>query len=176
MSTDEMGAEGGASSGPQTPQGKRRSSRNARTHGILADVLQRDGCLGDSHSDFSKLLVGLRGHYGPVGFFLNLQVEKLAIQYLRLALVYKVDLKTAPLIFTRVEAGLHGDEPPVLLGLSDSESEIAIVRRLPTLEVIMRYEACLERNIERTLNQLERQQRIRLGEPVPPPVKLDVSS
>jgi hypothetical protein len=101
---DGIGTEGGAGceqaarSGPQTPQGKRRSSRNARTHGILADVLQRDGCLGDSHSDFSKLLVGLRGHFGPVGFFQNLLVEKLAIQYLRLGLVYKADLKTARVV------------------------------------------------------------------------------
>jgi len=162
--------------GPRTPHGKRRSSQNACTHGILADVLQRDGCLGDSQSDFSKLLVELRNQFGPVGFLENLLVEKLGVLYVRLPRVYKADLKTAPLIFRMVEAGLRRDEPPVLIGLSDTESEVVFVRKLPTLEVIMRYETNLERNIERTLNQLERLQRMRLGQPVPPPVRVELSA
>ncbi len=179
---DETSAKGEAGSqqlarpGPRTPQGKRRSSQNARTHGILARVLLCDGHLGDSQDDFSKLLVGLRRDFRPKGCMENLLVEKLAVLCLRLGLVYKADLKAAPLIFTKVQAGLRGDEPLGITGLFNSELEVALVRKLPTPEVLMRYETNIERNIERTLNQLERLQRIRLGQPVPPPVKVELST
>jgi len=43
-------------------------------------------------------------------------------------------------------------------------------------DYLLRYEAQLERSIERTLNLLERRQRMRLGQPVPAPISLDVSS
>ncbi len=43
------------------------------------------------------------------------------------------------------------------------------------LERLMRYEAHLDRKFERTLNQLERLQRLRSGQPLPPPLKLEVS-
>jgi hypothetical protein len=45
----------------------------------------------------------------------------------------------------------------------------------PVLERLIRYEVMLERSFDRTLGQLDRLQRMRLGHPVPPPVKLEVS-
>ncbi len=42
----------------------------------------------------------------------------------------------------------------------------------PTLDRLLRYEAVLDRSFDRTLNQLERMQRVRLGQPVLP--KLEV--
>jgi hypothetical protein len=51
--------------------------------------------------------------------------------------------------------------------------------QLPTGEVvekIVRYESALLRQLFRSLNHLERLQRRRLGETVPPPMSLDVSS
>jgi hypothetical protein len=42
----------------------------------------------------------------------------------------------------------------------------------PGLDRLLRYEASLERTFDRTLNQLERLQRMRLGQPVVPPVNL----
>lgn len=44
------------------------------------------------------------------------------------------------------------------------------------LDRLLRYEANLERSFDRTLNQLERLQRMRLGQPVPPPLQVNVSS
>lgn len=41
---------------------------------------------------------------------------------------------------------------------------------------LLRYEISLDRSIERTLNRLERLQRMRLGQPVPPPIHLDVTT
>lgn len=49
---------------------------------------------------------------------------------------------------------------------------------LPSMEVldkILRYETKLERQIYRALAQLERLQRMRLGEAVPPPLSVEVS-
>ena len=43
------------------------------------------------------------------------------------------------------------------------------------MERLLRYEASLERAFDRTLLQLERLQRMRLGQPVTPPIKLDVT-
>ena len=45
----------------------------------------------------------------------------------------------------------------------------------PQLDRLLRYETSLERSIERTLNQLERLQRIRLGRPVPPSIHLNIT-
>jgi hypothetical protein len=45
----------------------------------------------------------------------------------------------------------------------------------PGMERILRYEASLERAFDRALAQLERLQRMRLGQPVAPPIKVDVT-
>jgi hypothetical protein len=44
----------------------------------------------------------------------------------------------------------------------------------PELDRLLRYEASLERSFDRTLSQLERAQRMRLGHPVPPRIDVDV--
>ncbi len=46
----------------------------------------------------------------------------------------------------------------------------------PEPDLLIRYEASLERNIDRTLSQLERLQRMRRGQAVPPPIEVNVSS
>ncbi len=45
----------------------------------------------------------------------------------------------------------------------------------PHLDRLLRYEASLERAFDRTLNQLERLQRARLGQPLPPSLNVHVS-
>jgi hypothetical protein len=52
---------------------------------------------------------------------------------------------------------------------------IALLPCGDTLEKIVRYESALQRQLGRSMNQLERLQRRRLGENVPPPVLMDVS-
>jgi len=46
----------------------------------------------------------------------------------------------------------------------------------PQLDRLLRYETAISREIDRTLNQLERLQRMRLGQPVPPPIHLDITT
>ncbi|HEX2713116.1 MAG TPA: hypothetical protein VHM88_13035, partial [Candidatus Acidoferrales bacterium] len=59
-------------------------------------------------------------------------------------------------------------------------TKLEILRRSvpapPHLDCLLRYEAGLERAFDRTLSQLERLQRMRLGQPVPPPVKVELSN
>jgi len=51
----------------------------------------------------------------------------------------------------------------------------AVLPSLEVLDKIMRYETKLERQMYRAMNQLERFQRRRRGEAVPPPLTMDVS-
>jgi len=57
---------------------------------------------------------------------------------------------------------------------------LQVVRKLGTipskheLDRLLRYEGAIERQLYKALNQLERMQRLRAGDNVPPPVKLDV--
>lgn len=48
--------------------------------------------------------------------------------------------------------------------------------RLPEMDRLLRYETTISREIERTLNQLERLQRMRLGQAVLPPINVSVTS
>ncbi|MFY9584304.1 MAG: hypothetical protein WAR21_07430 [Candidatus Acidiferrales bacterium] len=50
-----------------------------------------------------------------------------------------------------------------------------MIRRELSPELLLRYETSLERQFDRILTQLERLQRMRLGQPVPPPVKVELS-
>jgi len=51
----------------------------------------------------------------------------------------------------------------------------AVLPSADVLEKILRYETALERQLFRAMNQLERLQRRRLGESVPPPLTMEVS-
>jgi hypothetical protein len=66
------------------------------------------------------------------------------------------------------------------VAILSSKLELESFRRnvpdTPQLDRLLRYEASLERAIDRALSQLERYQRMRLGHPVPPPINVNVSS
>jgi len=61
-----------------------------------------------------------------------------------------------------------------------SKLELESLRRTvpegPQADRLLRYEAALSREIDRTLNQAERTQRMRLGQPVPPPINLNITA
>ena len=55
----------------------------------------------------------------------------------------------------------------------------ALSRNIPDAaqqDRLLRYEATLTRNIDKTLNQIERLQRMRRGQPVPPPINVNVTA
>ena len=55
------------------------------------------------------------------------------------------------------------------------EQESCDVPEAPRLDRLLRYSASLERDFDRTLNQLERLQRTRKGQPVPPTLNVNLS-
>jgi len=57
----------------------------------------------------------------------------------------------------------------------EAQQAAAVLPAMPVLEKILRYETKLERQMYRAMSQLERLQRMRRGEAVPPPLTMEVS-
>jgi hypothetical protein len=75
--------------GPRTPQGKKRSSFNARKHGIF---LSKDLLTGDeSPAEFKALLKELRRDYPPVRTIDTTQIEMVAITLWKMRRVLKAE-------------------------------------------------------------------------------------
>jgi len=112
---------------------------------------------GEPQAEFDSLLSGLRNDLEPEGTLEELLVDKLA------ALVW------------RHRRLIIADRERPLRGTSLLEFPHDIVGG-PSLDLLLRYETNLERAFDRTLNQLERLQRMRKGQPVPPTLNVNVSA
>lgn len=141
------------SGGPKTRQGKENSKHNALKHGILSKVIVLKG---ESRPEFNSLLNGLRNDLEPEGTLEELLVDKLAATIWRLRRLMIVD-------------GQKTQKGPEFLQFSD-------FGLVPNPIDLLRYESNLERTFDRTLIQLERLQRIRKGQPVPPILNVSVST
>jgi hypothetical protein len=153
---DETGAElaQGSRKGPRTAKGKNIASRNALKHGIFSKVILFPS---ESRERYDSLLAGLWEHFRPIEMLEEVLVEKLAVMIWRYRRL--ISAETA-----EIEAGEDS------LGFLDSNVRSDVLGLFP------RYEASIERGFDRTLTQLERVQRMRRGQPVAPPIKLDISS
>lgn len=139
--------------GPRTTKGKQRSRYNALKHGIFSKVVVLEN---EPRAEFNALLQGWLNVLQPQGEFEEFLVEKLAAlawRHRRLIIAEGKNIES-------LEIGT----------LIDPEGPSR------TADHLVRYEASNERAFDRTLSQLERAQRMRLGQPVPPPIKLDISS
>jgi hypothetical protein len=145
--------------------GKRTSKHNAVTHGILADILLVGDHLGESSETYRRMLSALQNSMRPVDDFEQLQIEKLAFLYIRLTRVYKADWRLAPKFFEKLEKFIDADHNFVTKGLLDLEGEVMGQRRDPTPELLLRYESNIERQISRTIDQLERWRMMRPNKP-----------
>ena len=146
-----------AATGPRTPRGKQNSKHNALKHGIFSKMVLLKG---EPQAEFDALLRGLRNDRKPEGTLEELLVDKLA------ALLWRH--RRLMSVIVEGERPKKGIEALV----STDFSEI-----VPTpLDLSVRYESTLERAFERALNQLERLQRIRKGQPVSPTLNVQVSS
>jgi len=156
--------------GLKKPAGRQH---NALSHGIFAAILMEGHAFQESEAAYQRLLEGLRAGIKPETPLEDVLVEKLAFLYLRLSRLYKADARIAPPMFAGIKRGLVQDEPHVYTE-HRFDSEIVVVRKELSPELLLRYEASLERSIDRTLTQLERLQRTRLGLAVPPPVRVEI--
>jgi hypothetical protein len=141
---------------------RRASNRNATKFGIFATILLSGEVMEESKEDYLALLAGLRKTFRPADSLAEVLVEKLAFLYLRLSRVYKSDIQSAPMLFTKVKEALENDEPTVdaeYVG-AHKEYRLVVFPKGPSPELLIRYEANIERQIARTLDQLERAQQV----------------
>ena len=142
--------------------GKSGSSRNATKFGIFATVLLSGEALAESKDAYLDLLSGLRKTYRPANCHSEILVEKLAFLYLRLSRVYKADLRSAPKLFAKAEEALEDNEPKFETEYVGAykEYEVVVFPTGPSPDLLIRYEAHIERQIARTQEQIETVQTI----------------
>jgi len=138
------------STGPRTPQGKERSKLNAIKQGIFSKVIVLKN---EPRAAFDALLNGLFDDLQPQGALEEILVDKLAILVWRYRRLIVAEAKN--------DKGIDFFDPGGAQSKTDS---------------LLRCESSIERAFDRTLTQLERLRRMRLGQPVPPPIKLEISS
>jgi hypothetical protein len=141
--------------GPRTAQGKERSKGNATKHGIFSAIVVLPD---ESRDDFEALLLGLQKDFNPKGALEGTLVEKLATLFWRYRRVLNLERTEFPKPReVNFLESLNSTAPP------------------PKFDQLVRYEISLDRSIDRTLTQIERFQRIRLGQPVLPAIKITVN-
>jgi hypothetical protein len=147
--------------GRRTPQGKSRSSHNALRHGIFANTLLRGGTLGDNAGDFEGLVSVCREAIRPANGLEEILVEKLAVLLFRLTRTYKFDAKIAPKLFARVAETLNRGHFAAQAKWISREDQALVPSKDPTPDLIIRYETSIERQIVRTLEQIEKVRNMR---------------
>lgn len=176
------------STGPKTDRGKDHSRRNAVKHGILASallVVKGEGA--EDRAEFDELLRALRQDCSPVGALEELLVERIATSWWRQKRALQCEAALVERSFVRIPPS----PPDPLLEEMRKSFEFQPKKPVPELEAIkahmrlplgdsldriLRYETTIQRQLVHSINELERLQRIRKGEHVPAPVKVQLSS
>lgn len=133
------------STGPRTPEGQARSSRNALKHGIRAQAVLEAQCevLGEDPAAFAAFLQALADDLHPVGPLEDLCVETIALAYWRQR---RILLAEMGYIAARQAAGPNRGDP--------AARACASLPDLDILEKLMRYEARLDRQVNTALARL----------------------
>lgn len=175
--------------GPATVEGKSMSKMNALRHGILsAEAVLTRGELKESREELEALRDQLFRDLQPVGLIEIMLVDKLLMLYWRHRRVVRaergaIEAQTVGFWTDRLNTRHICSLMPVHFPKSeeeaDTEDEAALDRSaLPNqeeLEKIQRYERTIERGFLLTLHELQRVQKLRLGEAVPMVAALDVT-
>jgi hypothetical protein len=135
------------STGPKTARGKRTVARNGIKHGFFTrEVVITAGNHRESQEELDDLVEEHGEYYEPVGVVEELLVKTIAIVWWNKARIVRAQNR--------------------LLRFQDCTSE----RMSPTnaTDKFIRYEAHLDRQLYRAMDQLERLQRQHRGETVPP--------
>ena len=160
-------------------QGKARSRWNAFKHGILTSDLLIEALEGyeEEAQAFEELAGALWMDLAPVGKLEEILVERIAVCIWRQKRALRCEAGLSVRDFYR-----HRESVAVLKetnGIEWWSDKIRCHLSLPNAEGtdrIVRYEAAIQRQLDRTLDQLERLQRRRKGEHVPAPVKVHLTS
>jgi hypothetical protein len=121
------------STGPQTPDGKARSARNALKHGLLAkDVVINGPDLSETQADFDALLADLLSELNPRTLIEETLVERIATGYWRLRRAQRFEAGA-------IRDALEAPDPKTQAleklrkTLHDAQGELALETRLAEL-------------------------------------------
>ena len=156
--------------GVKTPEGKAVSRLNARSHGIFASALTRY-----DRTQARQIYRELAAWIQPVGPVEGMLVEKLAHTYLRLQRCAraeaefhittwepKLDSLSVRNFVERRESGLHA-------------SNFSPRDFTASVNLFARYDTALTNQLIKLLHEIERLQRMRLGDQVPLPIAADLT-
>jgi hypothetical protein len=140
---------------------KRGPQHNAIRHGIFSGLILNGHGFDESEDDFLKVVSDWRAEIRPLNELEQTLVEKLACLTLRLRRVYKADFESASKLFARVGESLERDHMLPKLEFIKRDEQVLVVPNHPPFESLPRYEVHLEKQISRTLDQLEQLRRMR---------------
>ena len=141
------------SKGPQTKEGKAKSSRNALKHGLTAERMLLDD---ENAEDFEALCEQLRSELKPVGVREEMCVDRLAETQWRLMRVPGYEVAILKWI-------KYADDRPVLDYEFKRSALLDFVLRSDAFAKLGRHEAHLARQAREILEQLAALQRERLA-------------
>lgn len=159
------------STGPKTPAGKSRVSRNALKHGIFSrNLLTKDADGGEQPRDYAQIYNAIYQHYLPEGSLEELLVDKIATCYWRLLRVLRCETGqiTRGLVAHRFQVKHPGaqipDSPEMPALHNPEEDSIVDDLLLPSngdLDRLLKYEDAISRQLDRAVAELERLQKRR---------------
>jgi hypothetical protein len=143
------------STGPKTPNGKTRVSRNAIKHGLLArQIVLQDDDPQENPADLDRLVDELRDHFAPEGPLERLLLERIAVCYWRLRRAYRFEAQA----IHDHRTGAANPAAQIFRQMTGTESG-PTTHALPTksdLDKLLRYETMIDRELNRTMAQLFR--------------------
>ncbi len=151
---DSSRANGAKSRGPVTPEGKRKSSRNAIRHGFLAEAVVLDSERTPAFYDLLNDLI--REHNAQTETQLNL-IETMTMARWRIARLWAIEREV---LQTEMEKPEHESDD---VAANLTKAFRALAERDGILGLLNRYEARLDRQYSRALNLL-----IKLADPNSP--------
>ena len=153
------------STGPKTTEGKARSSRNALKHGLLARQILLDDDPHEDPADLDRLLNELVTDFAPETTVERLLVERIAACYWRLRRALRFETQA----ISKLRQGPQDVASQLIQQIAQTEHD-PLDYVLPTasdLDKLIRYEAMIDRELNRAMNQLHRLQRARSSKPHP---------
>ena len=165
------------STGPKTPDGKKRVSRNATRHGFFSKWLLIQGRDGnESNQEYDSFCAGVQEHYSPVGWLEELWAEKIVVWSWRLRRLIRFESGQISLALARhsydlrqskVDELADPESAPLSDPVIDAMTDHLFLPEKEELDKLLRYEAMINRQLNHAIAELERVQARRKGE-VPP--------
>lgn len=146
---------------------QKHNNINALKHGLLSKQLI---LASESENDLATLHTDIAEDLKPVGTMEEMLVDQIVSGYWRLKRLYTVETKSMDW-YANDNGGF------TIISESEEQQERKSVRDMlnnQTIEVILRYQATIERSIYKAYHELERLQARRNNQNVPLPIPIDL--